>query len=63
MGSDWYLAFKTKSGQLMYLGVVNNRPRQVGGKALAKKFKNEKEANDFKEAYKINDMYQAVKDV
>lgn len=62
VAKDYYLAFKARSGTLMYLGLINNRPRQVGGKALARKFKSRKEAEDFKEAYKVNDMYQVVED-
>lgn len=44
----------------MYMGIRDNKPASVGGKAQAMEFKSKDEALKWKEAMAINDRYQAV---
>lgn len=60
MGAKFYLAYKSKSGNLMYIGFRNNKISQVGGKDLAMEFKSKDEATKWKEAMNVNERYQAV---
>ncbi len=59
----FYLAYKSKAGNLIYLGTVNGKPQSVGGKALAMQFSSKEQAEAYKEQMSVNDRYQVVKDV